>query len=239
MLPKQIKPCPINQAVVEIRFNSSLPSDAIFGVVFNKLKDSYKNAERLPILQLPEAVRNQDPNLLFQPHYKLLKDYYAIQVGPKVLSLAITDQKYSTWESYYAEIQNVFENIKEVGFISEVIRVGLRYINFFTEDIWKNINISVKIINDETSPEEMFVRTVLKKDEYKINLQTGNQLRLEENNQVVGRASVIDIDTFIEAEKIEFFENMDSILEKSHSIEKSIFFGLLKDDFLKSLNPEY
>ncbi|MGI8543327.1 MAG: TIGR04255 family protein [Aridibacter sp.] len=239
MLPKQISPCPINQAVVEVRFNSSLPSDAIFGVVFNKLKDSYKETERLPILQIPEAVRNQDPNLLFQPHYKLLKDFYALQIGPKVISLAITDQNYTTWEKYYEEIKEVFGNIKEIGFISEVLRVGLRYINLFVDDIWENINISVKIINDEINSEEIFVRTLLNRDEYKVNLQTGNQLKLEENNQIVGRGSVIDIDTFIQGEKIEFFENMNSILQKSHSIEKEIFFGLLKNEFLESLSPEY
>jgi len=239
MLPKQINPCPINQAVVEIRFDSTLPSDAIFGVVFNKLKDSYKDAERLPILQLPEAVRNQDPKLLFQPHYKLLKEHYALQVGPKVISLAIIDQNYSTWENYYSEIKDVFEKIREISFISRVQRVGLRFINIFPEDIWEKINISVQIINDDTNSEEIFVRTLFDKDEYKVNLQTGNQLKLEESNQVVGRASVIDIDTFIQGDDINFFENMNEILEKSHSIEKEIFFGLLKEDFLKTLNPEY
>lgn len=238
-LPKQISPCPINQAVVEIRFNSPLPPDAIFGVVFNKLKDSYNVAERLPILQIPEAVRNEDPNLLFQPHYKLLKDNYVLQVGPKVISLAITDQNYTTWESYYSEIQEVFEKINEIDFISEVLRVGLRFVNFFIDDIWENININVKIINDEIQSDEIFVRTLLNKGEYKVNLQTGNQLKLEDDKQIVRRASVIDIDTFIQGEKIEFFENMSSILESSHTIEKEIFFGLLKEDFLKSLNPEY
>lgn len=239
MLPKQINPSPINQAVVEIRFNSSLPSDAVFGVVYNKLKDSYKSAEQLPILQIPEVVRNNDPNLLYTPHYKLIKEHYAFQVGPKVISLAITEQKYTTWESYYDEIQSVFEKIKEIDFIDNVLRVGLRYINFFADDILENINISVKIIEHEIAGEEIFVRTILPRDEYKVILQAGNQLKFEENNLVIGRASVIDIDTFIEGENIKFFEEMNSILEKGHSIEKEIFFGLLKKDFLKSLNPEY
>jgi uncharacterized protein (TIGR04255 family) len=239
ILPKQINPCPINQAVVEIRFDSSLPTDAVFGVVYNKLKDSYKNAERLPILQIPEAVRNNDPNLLYQPHYKLLKDYYALQIGPKVISLAIIDQKYTTWESYFEEIQNVFEKINELDFISNVVRVGLRYINFFAEDIWKNINISVKIVENEIVGEEIFVRTILDRDEYKVALQTGNQLKLEDNNQIIGRASVIDIDTFIQDQNINFFGDMKPILIKGHTIEKEIFFKLLNKDFLKSLNPEY
>ena len=238
-LPKQITPCPINQAVVEIRFNSTLPPDAVFGVVYNKLKDSYKTAEQLPILQIPEAVRNNDSNLLYQPHYKLTKDYYAFQVGPKVISIAITDQKYTTWDSYYEEIQDVFEKIKEIDFISNVLRVGLRYVNIFAEDIWENINIKVKIIENEIAGEEIFLRTVLLRDEYKVMLQAGNQLNVEQNNQVVGNASVIDIDTSIDGENINFFGDMNSILEKCHSIEKEIFFGLLKEEFKNSLNPEY
>lgn len=238
-LPKQINPCPINQAVVGIRFNSPLPPDAVFGVVYNKLKDTYKSFEQLPILQIPEAVRNNDTNLLYQPHYKLTRDYYAFQVGPKVISLAITDQKYTTWESYYEEIHNVFEKIKEIDFIDNVVRVGLRYINFFADDIWENININVKIIENEIAGEEIFLRTILARDDYKVMLQAGNQLNLEENNRIVGRASIIDIDTSIEKENINFFEDMNTILEKCHSIEKEIFFGLLKEEFKDSLNPEY
>ena len=237
-LPKQINPCPINQVVVEVRFDSSLPSDAVFGVVYNKLKDSYQNAEQLPILQIPEVVRNNDPNLLYQPHYKLKKEHYAVQVGPKVISLALTEN-YTTWESYYEEIQNVFEKIKEIDFISNISRVGLRYVNFFEKDIWKNINVSVKIVENDVVDEEIFVRTVLSKDEYKVLLQIGNQLKIEKENQIVSKVSVIDIDTFMQGENINFFENLSVMLGKAHSIEKKYFFGLLKEDLLESLNPEY
>ena len=115
-LPKQINPCPIYEAVVEIRFNSSLPSDAVFGVVYNQLKDSYQNNEQLPILQIPELVRNNDPNLKFQPYYKLKRDNYVIQIGPHVLSLSVTDNSYTTWEDYFSEIQNVFGRVGELNF---------------------------------------------------------------------------------------------------------------------------
>ncbi len=44
---------------------------AIFGVFFNALKDKYNKVEELPILQLPEQLRNQDPNLTHKPLYKI------------------------------------------------------------------------------------------------------------------------------------------------------------------------
>jgi uncharacterized protein (TIGR04255 family) len=238
-LPKQINPCPINQAVVEIRFDSSLPPDAVFGVVYNALKGSYELADQLPILQIPEAVRNNDPKMQFQPHYQLKREDFIVQIGPKVIAIAVANQKYTSWKSYYKEIETVFNSINEIGFILNVSRVGLRYQNIFRADIWKNLNISLKIAGSEVSDGEVFVRTLLPKDGYKVLLQTGNSLNLEENDQIVGRVSIIDIDTSIEGESLNFFENMNSILEKGHSIEKEIFFGLLNPDFLNSLNPEY
>ncbi|MDQ3181202.1 MAG: TIGR04255 family protein [Acidobacteriota bacterium] len=237
-LPKQINPCPINEAVVGIKFESSLPSDAIFGVVYNQLKDSYQTVEQLPILQIPEAVRNNDPNLIFQSHYRLSRENFAVQLGPKVFSIAIIEN-YTTWQNYLNEIQSVFKKIGDIGFITNVSRVGLRYINFFESDIWGKLKVNVKIIEKEIADEEVFVRTVLQRDEFKVLLQTGNRLNLERNNEFVSRVSIIDIDTFIQEDDIKFFENLPAILEKAHGIEKELFFGLLKEDFLESLSPEY
>ena len=69
-LPKALDPSPIKEAVVEIRFETPLPSEAVFGVVYNAIHDGYPELEKLPILQVPEAVRAADPNLMFQPHYR-------------------------------------------------------------------------------------------------------------------------------------------------------------------------
>jgi uncharacterized protein (TIGR04255 family) len=67
-LPKKISPCPIVEAIIEIRFDASLPGDAIFGIIYNMLKDEYTNLEKLPILELPDAIRTTDPNLMYSPH---------------------------------------------------------------------------------------------------------------------------------------------------------------------------
>jgi len=57
-IPKKIDPCPIVEAIVEIRFDSNLPGDAIFGVIYNQFKEDYPKFTKLPILQLPEAIRS-------------------------------------------------------------------------------------------------------------------------------------------------------------------------------------
>ena len=98
-LPKKIAPCPIVEAILEIRFNSSLPEDAIFGVLYNQFKDEYPKFEQLPILQLPAAVRSQDPNLRYSQHYKTMQDHFVLQVGPRSFSISNVET-YVGWETF-------------------------------------------------------------------------------------------------------------------------------------------
>ena len=87
-LPKVISPCPIIEAIVEVRFDASIPSDAIFGVVYNEFKNDFpKKPESLPITQLPEQIRNNEPNLLYKPHYRLSDSTFLLHVGQKVISI--------------------------------------------------------------------------------------------------------------------------------------------------------
>ncbi len=237
-LPKIINPCPIKEATVEIRFESALPPDAIFGVVYNELKDSYKDSQALPILQIPELVRINDPNLAFQPHYRIKKDDFLLQIGPKMISLSVTEV-YPTWEEYLKEMLDVFRKINKIGFISNIIRVGLRYINVFEIDILKQINLSITIKNSEISNKETFVRTLFEEKKFQTVLQIGNNLVLQkgDGSQIIG--SIIDIDVSTMENGVNFFENMKPLLEEAHTVEKEKFFGLLKAEFLETLNPVY
>ena len=52
-------------------------------------------------------------------------------------------------------------------------------------------------------------------------------------------SSLFDVNIY---EKFDSSDSVDFIIEllnKIHNAEKETFFGLLKDDFVKSLNPEY
>lgn len=49
-LPKKIDPCPIVDAIIEIRFSTNIHPSAVFGVIYNEFKDKYPTVEKLPIL---------------------------------------------------------------------------------------------------------------------------------------------------------------------------------------------
>ena len=70
-LPIKINPCPIVDCVVELRFKISIEPAAVFGIVYNAFKSDYPTVEKMPVLNLPEEIRLNDPNLIYQPWYRL------------------------------------------------------------------------------------------------------------------------------------------------------------------------
>jgi len=72
-LPVVINPCPTAEAILEIRYLSKHPGDAIFGLFYGTIGDIFDNEPiSLPILQLPEAIRRQDPALRFKAYHCLI-----------------------------------------------------------------------------------------------------------------------------------------------------------------------
>lgn len=236
-IPKKINPCPIIEAIVEIRFNSEMPSDAIFGVIYSEFKQEYPKFENLPILQLPETVRMKDLNLRFQPHYKLIHDNYILQIGPNVLSM-VNLNEYVGWDDFAAKIKKTITRVHKLGVIKNFIRFGIRYINFFELDIYENINLEILLSNNTFNSEQLTFRSTVKSGKFHINLQILNNGNISVK-KIAKVGSIIDIDTYIQDEPIISFKNIAKLLEEGHSEEKALFFNLLKNDFLKKFNPEY
>lgn len=60
-IPKKITPDPISESVVELRFKTNLPADAVFGMLYKKLNEMFPDSyESLSILQLHEADKAID-----------------------------------------------------------------------------------------------------------------------------------------------------------------------------------
>ncbi|MCK4797634.1 MAG: TIGR04255 family protein [Spirochaetes bacterium] len=239
-LPKLIDPCPIIEAIIEIRFESKLISDAIFGVIYNSVKETFPKTENLPILQIPENIRINDPNLKYNPYYSLLNNNFILQIGPKVVSLI--NKGYDGWYIFVKKSSYIINTLKKLDIINSIERIGLRYTNFFeNKNIFDFINFDVSF-NKSKINNELIIRANLKGENknYNNGLQISNNVKLKIDNQIKS-GSIIDIDTSIIDKEIlnNFFKNHKDILENAHYEEKYLFFSLLKNDFLKTLNPEY
>lgn len=234
-LPKKISPCPIKEAVFEMRFDSKLPEDAIFGVLYEKFKELYTNVEQLPILQLPQMVRSQDPNLAYAPHYKLSSDNSIIQVGPKVFSLAHAGE-YVGWDVFSSEIIDTFNKVQETNIISKLQRVALRYINIFEGmNILDNANFKAYLGENLLNSEKINFAAEIPSDNSVSQLKIINAAEVIISNNVI-KGSIIDIDSAVNPDD---FESFSKAIEYSHEQEKILFYKVLGEKFTKTLNPEY
>jgi uncharacterized protein (TIGR04255 family) len=233
-LPKVIDPCPIVEAVSEIRFTANVPDDAVYGALYGVLSTEFPKAETLPILQLPEALRVAEPNLKFQPHYTLSGEQYNVRLGPHVFSLAI-NAPYQGWDSFRLTFFSVLERIRNSGIVTAVHRLGLRYINVFPGDVLDRLKLQIALNGAPLHGRNTFVRSTLQDADIHLLIQCGNDTNIKSGGKSL-EGTIVDIDASKDSPE---FGELDKLLDSEHLAEKTLFFRLLKEDFLATLNPQY
>lgn len=238
-VPKRITPCPIAESVIEVRFDTDFPADAVFGVIFERVKANYPKLIRLPILQLPAPILASDLELKYKPHYRLVsKDKTAVQIGPRTISL-VASGEYPGWVAYSEKFRDLISLTEKAGVIKTITRLGLRFINFFEgQNVFEKITLNLRTNDTPFESDELYIRSVIKLNGFNNTLQISNGAKWKVGNGEK-KGSIIDIDV-VKIGTLGLKDVAEATLEQAHAVEKRIFFGLIKDDFLKnSLKPEY
>jgi uncharacterized protein (TIGR04255 family) len=236
-IPRRID-SPIQEAVFEVRFEENFPGEALYGMLFDVFEQfPEKNPHALPILQIPQQMRDIDPNLRYQPYYRAVDKNYTLSVGPRSIIFSIL-RPYRGWTEWTKFIHAKFELIHKKNIIQRVERMGLRTVDLFEKNIFEGINAGITVNGHEikTNPSGFF--TEFSQEDINIRLNVGNAANV--NGGQTGQ-SLIDIDCVYQcnSDSLSFFSSYKSNLDKMHLANKKVFFGLLKDDLLMSLNPEF
>jgi len=243
-LPLKIKRDLITEALFELRFDSLYPPEAVFGIVYQIISKRYSNIKNfpLPISQVPEIVRNADPNLKYQPHCRLQNENcsYGFNIGPNVMSY-FAQKPYIGWSEWKPIILEILAELAKVNLFKTIERTGLRYIDFIDRNIFSVTNISMKIIDEELNKEQTSFRTEYIDGNYIKIVQIFNNINMLMNNEPLF-GSLIDIDVIRDFRTIDiqcFQQKIKELLEESHDKAKKMFFRLLKKEFLNELEPIY
>lgn len=243
LLPKRITPSPIKEAVFELRFESKIPETVLCGFFYSIISKNFSGTmiNELPIVQIPSDIRNNDPNLKFQPHYKVAKDNYIIAFGPMSMMFSCIEP-YSGWDDWSKLFFSIIEDLSNNDNIKDVNikRLGLRYIDKIDGNLFENTRTDFSISNLSLSAFNTQVRTEIKEEEILIILNMVNNIKQLDKESFY---SIFDIDCVAECDTD--FRSFDKdlikkgLLDKLHRVNKQYFFGLLKEDFLLKLNPQY
>lgn len=229
------------QTVAEVRFEPSVPAQAVLGLVYQPLQKEFPKVIPLPQAALQDAIIEQNPVLKYQAHFRLDSEDFSVMVGPRSLGVT-TRGEYPGWKTVYPKFAETLSEGIATGVGKRFERFGLRFINFFQGDVLPNLRLSFSLFDAPLIGSETFLKTVLDLNDVRAILQIGKDLTL----QVPFRGpafmgSIIDIDCFV--------PNLPSgglldgelprFLDIAHLREKETFFSLLKEEFLQQFDPKY
>jgi len=239
-LPVKISPCPLVEPIAEIRFEPAVPAQAVFGLVYKPLEESFPETVALPQSALPETLFEQNPAVKYQPHYRLDSEDFSLMIGPWSVAVG-TRGEYPGWATVFPTIAETLNEALATGVAKRVERFGLRFINFFEGDVFPKLHLSFAFRGAPLKGSETFFKTVLDLAEVKAVLQVGKDLALQTPFRKIGIGSLIDIDCFVpDPPHRDFLDTeVSQFLQVAHQREKETFFSLLKDEFLQQFNPKY
>lgn len=248
--PLRLEKAPIVEAIVEIRFTTSLPADAVFGVIYPLLEKTYPTYTQLPIMQLPAEIRKREVNLKYQAYYQLQGDGpLLIGVGPNVISIGYSKYNankiidYPGWTNYISDeasriIKTVLENLPAI----KVERLGIRYQDFFeSTNIFEGTEPSFEFPKRTT--QSLMVKTAIVDSDMVHGVTISNNaninIHMRDENFEVKNGSILDIDTAIDNIDENAFDDIKSLLTRVHGANKNLFYEILKKDFVDSLGAIY
>lgn len=225
----------IVDCVFDISFESSVGAENFLNTLANV--DGFEEIVKLPMHQIPDVIRKNDPNLKLQPLYEIRSKAntdYRIMLGDNTIGIAVDN--YTSWkEAFFPQIKKIFSAILDSGKIQKINRIGLRYIDFFKNDnIFSTGKIQVDINEQAVSDKKMFLRVEDEVEGISYNKAISNDTQYQ-NNPDIG--SVVDIITFVDNKDLLFDDNFkkDSFFEevdKLHEINKEKFKEVISDEFV-------
>lgn len=242
-LPQKIHPDNLVETIVEIRMKPLCAPELWAGMVSSRLLSIGYDFIQIPQVSvsfLPEGR----PDAKFQKSFPdcagiFVKGNLRFIMQRNSLTFNCNHGKYVGWNIYSAEIEQVMKAIQDSGITKVFDRTELRYISEYKDiPILDNIKGVIDVGEAGLNLNKQELKLSKVEGHLKVFVSLSN-LYKRKNTQSEYNSSLFDVnvyENFIETESISV---VIKSLNKVHQIEKETFFGLLKDDFINSLNPEY
>ena len=247
-IPKKISPDRIKDAIVQIRYQSAIPFEVALGWFYKCIDDTYNYSSRPPGLiknQIHTLIQEditQGIQIALGHQYLFYNENIKVELQPNTITFNCFDQ-YIGWELYFGEIKRFLGQILKAEVIERFDRIGVRYISHYPAiDLRNCVKYSFTFGMPQVVTDTFAFNTSFEYDSKRVILNLNNNISLiDHQSNTINSMSIIDVDVIDEKLTIEknssqeFFDKIDEV----HNKEKEVFFNILKEDFLQTLNPVY
>jgi uncharacterized protein (TIGR04255 family) len=245
-LPKKLGKEPLIDVICGVNFTSEMAADRLLpGLLLSKLSGKQLKFEALPASQLPQAIREHDPNLQNAPLMRVIVDeQFAILIGAKWLGVGCL-MPYAGWSDFKDMIRRVFSILRDAPFITSVERHSLKYVDFIEgngdEPSLKEFNLELTLGNRKITNESTQLRTEIVLNSFIHAVSIVSKATVTRKDNITLEGAVVEVDTHrLETfTKENFLNSLSSLLDEIHLENKAFFFDLLSAEGLKRLEPKY
>lgn len=241
-LPTRLVSEPIIEAVSEVRFDAAGEAavNLLPGIFHEKFGPFDQQGRVFPVL--PSEIMSSDPSLAFRPQVAMAKGNRIIQVGAKVVSVAVR-APYPGWKEFSAFIRQVYDVVCAQSFITTYDWLSLKYVDMVTFDgetpslSWLNAEVELGGTRVEEQPVSLRVESVEGPVTTVVNI--GSPVQTQQLDRSARTGVLLDVDTIHREPFAEFASQYSDVLEKLHDRNKQQFFSLLSESTRDRLGPEY
>lgn len=242
-LPKKLEKDTIIDSIFEVRFSSD--SDAVssilLGLLFQKYRSEYKKVEHLGPSQMPTQLVENDANLRYAHHYRLIGNEYSLHIGNHVASISCA-KPYAGWSNFKPKIIDLLSFLESTSLIDRPERFSIKYINVIptgTTTLLNGTKLAIQAGDFDLTARPLSLRAEIINGDFTniVQVSTGISATTSKKEQVEG--TLLDIDTIYTGSWKDFWTDVDGLLDEAHVAEKEVFFGLLTKDMIDSLEPQY
>lgn len=240
-IPVKITPDRIRDSIVQVFFQSSVPTEALVGIFYRPLtKSGWKYANRPN-----EVVPSKGLVIEFasSTQHFFLKDEVRFQLHNNHSIAFNCNKEYIGWERYGVIIKEVLNDIFKSGVVLSFVRIGIRYISEFPDiDILDKLKFKISFPSSENISNSSYRLAFDLGDIIKtVNIASKIPARTSfiKQDKEIDYISMLDIDVVKKSLSVADPQELWKEIEELHREEKEMFFSLLDPDFLASLNPQY
>ena len=197
----------------------------------------------LPIKEMPALLRNKDPDLMYQPLVSLKGVNSKINIGDRVVSLSIA-RPYIGWDKKKELLSTLIDRLEETSLFDKIERYSLKYVNIIpnamvdeNEEVFPALKVDLKLDGFGISSGGLRIRSEIEIDGITNIVNILSKASYSMRDATIA-GTVVDVDAI----NLNVDSNLDlkgvlSHADALHMIEKKIFFGLLKDETIESMEP--